>query len=188
MNNDNNDLLNKIQKLQNEYYNENNKNILFKNTQKFECANTISTNIDMEILLKHCIYVIPNTNKVYLEYNVLKTFVQPSNYHVCVTYFIDIIDNVVKKYGCFEAHANMTNFTVSALHRYIDLIKLFLSECLRRESGFAKVNMKTVIYNFPNSFDQLYRLLLPFIDVDIRGKMTIYTKTNSVEKLRELFL
>ena len=39
------DIMNKINSLKNDYYSENKKNLIFKNNQKFDCANTIVQNI-----------------------------------------------------------------------------------------------------------------------------------------------
>jgi hypothetical protein len=187
MNNGNDDLLNQIKKLQNEYYATNNKNVFFKNMQKFDCASTIASHIDIEKLLQGCVFIIPNTNKIYIDYNVLKTFLEPSTYKRCVDYFIHLIEIVVKQYGSFESHTNMNSLTMSALQRYTEVIKIFLAECLTRETAFAKVNVKTVIYNFPNSFDHIYKILLPFIDPVVRAKTFIYTKSTSETHLNELF-
>ena len=42
------DILKKIELARNEYYTENQKNTFFKKQQKFDCAETITNNIDID--------------------------------------------------------------------------------------------------------------------------------------------
>ncbi len=69
----NSNIMNKIQILQNEYYNTYNKNILFKTNQKFNCANLICNEIGIEKMLQKTIYIFEN-NKIFIDYPIFKTF------------------------------------------------------------------------------------------------------------------
>ena len=63
---DENDLLSKVKSLQNEYYKENQKKTFFKKAQKYDCAKTVSTNMDVIKLLESTMYFIPNSRNLYI--------------------------------------------------------------------------------------------------------------------------
>ena len=61
-------LINKIKEIQDDYYSKNKKNTIFKNKQKFECANTVCNVFTIEYLISQALYIIPNTNKIFFDY------------------------------------------------------------------------------------------------------------------------
>ena len=81
----------KISKLQNEYYNQNTKSRFIKSQQKLQCAQTILENVQLEHLLAKMVYIIPNTNKVHLDYSIFKTFAHPHIYAHIVEYIISLL-------------------------------------------------------------------------------------------------
>ena len=64
------DILKKIESARNEYYTENQKNIFFKKQQKFDCAETITNNIDIDAIMPFIFKVEQNTIKI--NYNIFK--------------------------------------------------------------------------------------------------------------------
>jgi hypothetical protein len=70
MNNSN--LKNDLQKLQNEFYNNSNKNLFFKNKQKLNCATNISSQCDLNTLCSNTFIIIPNSNKIFMDYDILQ--------------------------------------------------------------------------------------------------------------------
>ena len=58
------DILKKIESARNEYYTENQKNIFFKKQQKFDCAETITNNIDIDAIIPFIFKVEQNTIKI----------------------------------------------------------------------------------------------------------------------------
>ena len=73
-------LVEQLEQYKNEYYNENTKNIVFKSNQKMDCAAKIAAQVSLEDLLSKTMFILPNTNKVFilkvkniikdLEYNI----------------------------------------------------------------------------------------------------------------------
>jgi hypothetical protein len=177
--------LKKINELQTSYYSQNSKNLFFKQTQKTKCAEMISSNFTAEELLRNCCYQIPNTNQIYFNYLVFKTFAQPDNYDIIINYLIQIINNVLFTYPYFEAHFNINSFTVSAAHRYKECIILFLTKCSDRIPEFSnKLNTFNVYYS-PACLESIQAILLPLIPVVVRSKMRTFNKDVSAKVLLE---
>ena len=65
------DILKKIESARNEYYTENQKNTFFKKQQKFDCAETITNNIDIDAIMPFMFKVDRNT--IEINYNMFKT-------------------------------------------------------------------------------------------------------------------
>ena len=92
MNNSN--LKNDLQKLQNEFYNNSNKNFFFKNKQKLDCAQNIGNQYDLVTLLNNTFINIPNTNKIFMDYTIFKLFANPNNYDNIISYLYQLIKYV----------------------------------------------------------------------------------------------
>ena len=58
----NGDLNNKLESLKNNFYQNNKKNIIFKNEQKKKCATIINQSIDLNVLLQHTFVTFENKN------------------------------------------------------------------------------------------------------------------------------
>jgi hypothetical protein len=165
--------LDKIRDLQNQYYSSNKKNFFFKNTQKLNCATAICDNIPIEDLISKTIYVIPDTNKVYLDYTIFKMFANPNNFNTIVEYIIKLFNDRINHYDDFQLHINLDSFTISALERYKVLIKQFCEKCLASNTRYSVKMDKVYIYNVPKSFDAIVTTLKPFIDPLVYGKLVL---------------
>ena len=67
----------KITQLQNNYYKDNTKCVLFKSNQKIDCANTISNAFNKNELFSNTVYILSNTNQLYFDYTFFKTYATP---------------------------------------------------------------------------------------------------------------
>ena len=143
---ENNSILEKVNELKNTYYSDNGKNVLFKNKQKFECANNIINSIGIDDLIRKTIYIIQDTNNVYIDYTLFKLFATPEQYNRIVDYAISAINFSINKYGSYEVHINLDTFTVSAAERYKHIIIIFLNSCRDRSlySGCFSLNRANV--------------------------------------------
>ena len=170
---------NDIKKLQEEYYKTNTKNSFFKNKQKLECAETITQSYDINVLLNNTVYIIPGTNSIFFDYTVFKMFANPSNYSVCIQHITNTINYMISTNESYNVHINLISFTITAYERYKQLIIDFCNICLNHSLSFyAKLN-KIYIYNTPNMFDTITKLLSPFVDPTINSKMITYNKTGT---------
>jgi len=169
----------KVKKLQEQYYANNNKNIFFKNKQKIDCAALVCDNIPMETLLSNTIYVINDSNQVFVDYTIFKLFATPNNFDIITGAIISTLQDRIDKYDSFQLHINLNTFTVSALERYKTMIKYFCDKCLSSETRYSKKMDKTFIYSPPKSFDSIVKTLKPFIDPFVYDKLVVCDSTTT---------
>jgi len=176
----------RIEELTNQYYSDNKKNTFFKSSQKMECATTVTNEIGIDALIQKTIYIIPNTNCVFMDYTVFKTYATPDNYNKIVGYILSLFDYCIANYGEYYAHVNLDSFTISAAERYKNLIECFLTNCMSSESQYSFKLKHMLIYNTPNTFNNISKLLMPFIDPLVRQKIVFYDKKCSGELITKL--
>ena len=178
--------LDEITRLQNNFYSKQNKNLFFKTKQKNECANIISTIIDIDKLISNSIYIL-NGNIIYFDYLIFKTFANQDSYTKIVNYIIQLFSYCIHKFGNFEFHLNIDTFTISACQRHINLIKQFNNECFKSETQFSS-NLKSMhIYNTPNIIDNINTILSPLIDTNVKNKIYLHNKLDSPNLIKKMF-
>ena len=183
------EILEKIDELRNQYYTQNEKKLFFKKKQKLECANVIAQNFDINMLIGSTVFIIPNTNHIYFNYPLFKTYAASSIYTNIINHTLDIINICIDTYGTFEMHVNMNTFSISAVERYHDAIRLFCDECLKNKKDYYKKIKNMHMYNIPSLFDNISKILDNFINPIIKSKIIKYTKDESnhvIKKLHEL--
>jgi hypothetical protein len=179
-----------LQNAQNKYYDTNSKNVLFnKKNQKFDCAEAINQQFDIQQLINTSIFVIPNTNRIYMDYPVFKMYAHPDNYHLIVHHFLTIIYNLIMQYGEFEMHLNMNSFTVSAAERYLPLIKIYCDECMKDQS-ISRYDKMTVLYTYftPSVMSNIIPIVAKVCEPSLLKKLTHYSKQESEALLKKLFV
>ena len=176
----------RIEELTNQYYSDNKKNTFFKSSQKMECAATITNQIGIDDLIRKTIYVIPNTNCVFMDYTLFKTYATPDNYNKIVGYILLLFDYCIANYGEYYAHVNLDGFTISAAERYKSIIECFLINCMSSESQYSLRLINMNIYNTPNTFNNISKMLMPFADPLVREKIVFYDKKCSGELITKL--
>ena len=71
------------------------KNVFQKKAQKYEVAKEITSRFDINMLLQKTAYIIPNTNKVFVNYQMFKQFAQPDNYELFVKYVQNLVAIII---------------------------------------------------------------------------------------------
>lgn len=175
-----------IAQLQTEFYAKNNKNWIFKNKQKIDCASTVATQLSIEELMQRTVYIVPNTNHVYFDYTVFKLYATPENYEYVVNRIINAFQWCIDTYGSYQAHLNLQSFTISACERYKTVIEIYYTKCLSAETTFAAKMDKMYIYHTPSAIDTITRMLSSFIEVGVRNRMILYNKHESPDKVNVL--
>lgn len=183
-----NNFLNEIDRLKNEFYAKQQKNMFFKSKQKNECASMISNTLNLEQLMQNTFILIPNTNNVYINYELFKTFVNPDIYQHVISYIRNLFTHCINTYGTYNVHFNMNSFTVSAAQRYKDLIMMYNSECIKYNSRLAEKINSFIIYNTPNVIENIATLLSPLIETNVRERIILYNKTDSVKTFNEFLV
>lgn len=176
----------KIEELTNQYYSHNKKNVFFKSSQKMDCAAQVTNQIGIDELIQKTIYLIPNTNCVFMDYTVFKTYATPENYQKIVGYILSLFDYCIENYEYYDAYVNLDTFTISAAERYKSIINLFLNTCMTSECQYSIKLRNMYICNTPNTFKNISNVLMPFIDQTVKQKILLSDKKHSVELLNNL--
>ncbi len=182
-----NELLAKINDLKQSYYEENNKHHIFKQKQKLDCAEKISTQIDFQKLLDNTIFIIPNTSHIIFSYPTFKTYAHPGIYNAVIQHTIDKLDYCIQNYGSYEMHLNLDTFSVSAVKRYKEGICKYCEACLERNSNYYQKITNMHIYYVPSIIDNIAKLLDAFIHPDVKAKIIKYTREESSIVLPQLY-
>ena len=183
--NDSHDVNNEIQHVMQKYYETNSRNVLFKKSQKSDCAKQVSVSCDIYQLLDATVYTIPGTNKVYIDYLLFKTYAHDDNYNVILTHIFTTIHNCIEKNKHFEIHVNLSTFSVSALERHKKIIDLFWMQCMTHDTPYCTAIDHLYIYNTPMIL-QNAKMLMKYFHPDIKQKIVTYDKANSEKMLIEL--
>ena len=174
------DILNELNKFKNTYYSENKKAVFFnKKGQKYDIAKEVLTRFDINMLLQKTAYIIPNTNKLFVNYQIFKQFAHPENYELFVKFVQNKIPPIIDKYGSFECHIDIDTFTVSAAERYKGVIEVFCQDVF--DISFTKYLKYIYVYNVPSMIDNISLLLFKLIDKEIKDKIKLVSKSDSIQ-------
>lgn len=181
------EMLELLTKIKTNFYTTEQKSTFFKNAQKAKCAEKITTQINLADLLKNTIYIIPNTNKVFIYYPLFKQFASDNIKEPIIEYIINILIECISIYGHYELHVDLNGFSISAAERYKLSIQLFCNKCLGlKEARFAELVDRLYIYNTPSIMESIIQIFSPFIDPIIPRKLVFYSKTVSQSLLDNL--
>ena len=177
----------RIAELTNQYYSDNKKNTFFKTAQKMDCAATVTNQIGIDELIQKTVYIIPNTNSVFMDYIVFKTYATPENYNKIVNFILTLFDYCITTFGDYIVYVNLESFTVSAAQRYKNVIDLFLRNCMASNTQYSIKIKNMIICNTPNTFQNISKFLTPFIDPNVKTKIVLCDKEESKEVFNKIF-
>ena len=172
-------LLEKMNEIQNKYYDNNSKNSFFKKSQKMDCAKEVCKTLDLNEMIAKTIYVIPDTNIIYMDYTIFKLYANPDNFDVIIQHIINTCRYLVTYYNSFEVFINLDSFTVSAAERYKGLIKKYCDSCLTENTDFATLMVKLNILNTPSVIEMIVKIIKPVIDKGVVEKVSFKKKEES---------
>lgn len=175
------EMVNKIKEMQDNYYNDNKKKLFFKKSQKFDCASVITDNIPLYDLISQTMFIVPNSNKIYMDYTFFKLYANPDNFTVISDNLLSILQRSIELYGNYQMHLNLESFTVSALERYKPVISHFFNKCLTYGTEYSSKVDKIYIYNTPKNFDSIIKLLKGFINKEVYCKAELFSPEDSKE-------
>tara|TARA_B100000886_G_scaffold332246_1_gene284737 strand:- start:349 stop:921 length:573 start_codon:yes stop_codon:yes gene_type:complete len=182
-----NELQDKIKNLQDTYYQNNKKNTFFKNKQKYDCAETITQQVNIDTLLQNTLFFIHNSNHLFFHYPTFKTFANPNNFENIVHYFINICFEKLKSYDKILLHVNWKGYTISSHQRYVDLYTLFINIGRIRNFELENILDRLLVYNPPAMMEQITNLFRPIIAPAIINKIELVDKKNSDDEIQNLF-
>ena len=155
------------------------KPIFFKNALKFDNAKVVTQNMNFEELMDSSIYIIPGTNNIYMNYPIVKLFAYPEIFEHIAANILSKFTKCISENGRFSVHLNLKSFTISAAHRYKDLIQAFCNHCLHFETPFSDLLTTMYIYHTPGVMDSISKLFAPFIHPNVRDKIIFLDKNVS---------
>jgi hypothetical protein len=165
------DILNQINMLKNKYYSSNTKNILFKNNQKFDCANTIVQNVDLNTLFSTIIRV--DTNKLFFNYGVFKTVMNPNIYWAFISFIFETNEKILKDYPTYEVYLDVKGITPTGVERYKDFIQLLSKSGQQHNKNFLQKLNYIFILNPPVMVANLSKIVFPLLEPAIRDKFRL---------------
>ena len=165
---------------QNDYYQTQGKNTLFKKAQKQDCAKEMSKMFPLEDMIQRTVFINPGTNILIFDYTVFKLFATNDNSEAIIKRVIDLYDELLVKYPFFEVHINLDGFTISAAERYKTIIQQFCNRCMTASTRYTLFLKTMYLYYTPSMIDSISMLLKPFIDPGINERIVMYSKTDSV--------
>jgi len=180
-----NEIVNKIKEIQDNYYSKNKKNTIFKNKQKLDCANAVCNAIPIDYLISQTIYIIPNTDKIFLDYTIFKLFANTDNFNQIIDNIFTEIKNCVESFSTFEIYINLDTFTVSALERYKVVIKDFIDKCISSNTRYSENIINLYICNVPKTFDAIIKTMKPFIEKQVYEKIKLCDDSTSKQAIAE---
>jgi hypothetical protein len=181
-----NDLQEKINKLRTNFANDNKKGLFSSKQFKFDCANTIVKNIELETLLDSTLIWLPNSNHLFFDYTIFKTYATPEIYDKIIKYVIDKIAGCINTYGSYEMHVNLNTFSVSAFHRYKAIIEGYSYECNTNHKEFHDKIRIMHVYNIPTTIETISQLVGPMLPQIVRQKVIRYDKSSSEKPLQTI--
>ncbi len=187
------DILEEVEKYKHNYQTQTKSSIsmmsvLFKSSHKLNCATKVTETFDIMKLIQKTIYIIPSTNKIFVDYLVYKLYANPSVYHSIVDYTISLFSQCISLYGNFECHIHLKSFTITSAHRYREMIELFCNKCLSIQNpNYSTMLSAMYIYNSPSMMEMISNTFSYLINPNVKNKITIFNKSDSEIKLKELF-
>ena len=187
MNIDKEALFKDMTKIKDNFYASSGKNVFQKNVQKEKIAETINSNFCLDDLMVNTVYLIPNTNCIFIDYLIFKMYAIPTNYESIVNRLIEIMIRTINQYGSFQMHINLSSFTITALERFQDIFKLYYDSCIRRGLLYdPDIIDQIVIYNTPLIMSSISSMIIKFTEPSVRKKMVLHKKDVSEKLLCDL--
>jgi len=183
----NKNILYEMEEIQKSFYNEQSKNMFFKKSQKTQIAKTINEKFDLSQLLANTIYILPNTNWIYIDYPTLKMFIHPEIYRQIVDYILLLYRKCIASHGNYSLYVNLNGFTISAAERNKDGIILFCTNCLnQKDFNYSELITKIHILHAPSIMTTLMNMFKPYFAKNISERIELYKKTESDELINQL--
>lgn len=114
-------LKNQINQIQNTYYDENNKNLFAKTSQKFSCAENVTTKVGLDNLIEKSIFY-DNDNNLFFDYTIFKTYAHPDIYDYITCHIVNMINYGLDNFPIFSIKVNIQSLTITAIERYKEII------------------------------------------------------------------
>lgn len=174
------DILSRIESARKNYYDDKPKNLVFKKQQKFDCAESVISNVNIAAVLPLLFRVDGNT--IFINYAVFKTIASPSIYMEMANYLFDTTQKIIEHNSKYNLSLDLGGVTMSAIERYRAFVVLVSSEGMKNSRGLLKHLELVHVHNPPTFVEYLCSIVIPIIDQSIKDKFVIYFKNGNVVK------
>jgi len=173
--NTNDPILMKINAAKSEFYASNQKNVLFKKNQKFDCANNIMEGLDENEVFSR---IFPTKcNEFMFNYQVFKTVAHPELYERMGEFMFKTAKHLINTYGKYNLILDCTGITVSGIERYKDFVSTVSKQGLKRGEDLLQSMEKIYVYNPPSFINYGVQVLVPLVDPALNQKIVITPKS-----------
>jgi len=181
------EIINKIEGIKADYYTANTKNMFFKNSQKLQVAQHISNQINVELLLDKTVYSINGSPNIYLDYTIFKLYANETNYDMIITYICGLVERVIATHGYFSFYTNFDGFTITAAERYRPCVELFVNNYYTASViKYTDYMQSWTLLNPPSIMDIIMKLFKKIIDERVAQRLIVVPKNQSAEVIRQL--
>ncbi len=168
------DILAKINAAKSDFYDQNKKNVLFKNKQKFECAENAMNGLNpIDVFLK-VFHVYDNV--IMFNYPLFKTIAHPGIYSDMADYVHEQAHQLIINYGSFNVDFICTGITASAIDRYKDVVSVMSQRGLARGNNLLQKCTTIRVFNPPSLVNYALKIFIPLMNLDITNKVQIVNK------------
>ncbi len=176
--------MNELEQFKSTYYASNPKNVIFKKQQKSDLATKICEQYSLDDLFHKSVYRMGATNRVFIEYPIVKLFINSANYEKFVDYAQQLMNRCIQEHGSFECHVNLDTLTISAVERHQRLVELFCTQPAQHGGvEYTLYLLKAHLYNCPSIIDNIMKLLSHLLDPDVISRLVRYTRAETNVKL-----
>lgn len=166
------DILAKINAAKSDFYDQNKKNVLFKNKQKFECAENAMKGLNHTDVYSQVFAV--NNNVLRFNYPLFKTIAHPEIYSEMADYIHEQVQQILNHYPHFVVDFICNGITVSAVDRYKDFVSVMSKRGLAKGNNLLVKCMQYRVFNPPSFVDYALKIFIPLMNFDISSKVVLY--------------
>lgn len=165
-------ILDKINAMKSDYYSANSKNMLFKNQQKFDCAQSIIQQVDLNELFATIIRV-NEQNQIHVNYSIFKTVMNPSIYMEFIYYIFRVNSMILETCSSYVVYIDLKGLTMTGVERYKDFISLLSEQGKVNGMNFLEKLEHVFILNPPFMISNVGKILLPLMDKIVKDKIVL---------------
>jgi len=180
------DLMSQLDKFKEDYYNTNSKNMFFKKSQKKDIAQKVSSNFDLEELMKRTVFVIPNSHHIMFDYSVFKHYAHDDNYQEIIQYSRKLIYDCVQLHRNYVFHANINSLTITSIERHRKFIDIVNEIYATSNDGLSEYFSQIYLYYPPSVMESIFAIIRPCMDANILNKVVVVSKKDSEEVYPQL--
>ena len=178
--------MSQLDKFKEDYYNTNSKNMFFKKSQKKDIAQKVSSNFNIDDLLKRTVFIIPNSHHIMFDYAMFKHYAHEDNYEHIIRYSKQLIYDCVQQHRAYVLHANVNSLTITSIERHRKFMEIVNEIYMNSNDGLSEFFSQMYVYYPPSVMDSIFAIIRPCIDASILNKLVVVSKKDSEDVYPQL--